>query len=258
MHNAAWRYSVCSNDSAWRRERALRLAPTDGRARAYRAAVNAFLPVHLAPLSTNVVASTPETVPFDEKRPDSFSFSPTLPLWGRPDRVVAGRRERPIRGRDLRARELDRNRRATTRAVERNVRHCGLGQLPVSDSQRDRVFGAGSGKRALVGAGLGLDSGAGDGRGSGEPERAHRGEREEASGHRPIRSDRPGPCREPGRRAQLSAGITSPASRSSCCCVVDERVEQNQLGARVRDRADTSRAVSGGPAKMCSDQPPRP
>ena len=38
--------------------------------------------MHLGPLSTNVVASTPETVPFDEKRPDSFSFSPTLPLYG--------------------------------------------------------------------------------------------------------------------------------------------------------------------------------
>ena len=46
----------------------------------YRAAVNAVLPVHLGPLSTNVVASTPDTVPFEVKRPDSFSFSPTLPL----------------------------------------------------------------------------------------------------------------------------------------------------------------------------------
>jgi hypothetical protein len=48
--------------------------------RLYRAAVNAVLPVHLGPLSTNVVASTPDTVPFEVKRPDSFSFSPTLPL----------------------------------------------------------------------------------------------------------------------------------------------------------------------------------
>ena len=81
------------------RARPVRLAPTPARAHAYRAAVNALLPVHLGPLSTNVVASTPETVPFNVKRPDSFSFSPTLPLKRADlDRIMAGRREHPIRG----------------------------------------------------------------------------------------------------------------------------------------------------------------
>ena len=57
---------------------------------------------------------------------------------------------------------------------------------------------------------------------------------------------------------QLSAGITSAASRSSCSAssrIGLSRISSAPASATVRIPAAHS---SGGPAKMCSDQPPRP
>ena len=60
------------------------------------------------------------------------------------------------------------------------------------------------------------------------------------------------------RRAQPSAGITSAASRSSCCASSTSglsRVSSAPASATARMPAVHA---SAGPARMCSDHPPRP
>jgi hypothetical protein len=177
---------------------------------------------------------------------------PRPPRSGRSAPAGAHRRDRTRRRRRTRARPET----SVPHARHRDVSMWGM-LMSRRRAKRREVWGLIHGTRAMSGRTPGRGEGAGYPRPRRPSGPANAGAR--VRGAPPVvrtrERGRSGP-RRPG--AQLSAGITSAASRSSCPASSTSglsRISSAPASATFRMPAVHT---SGGPARMCSVQPPRP